>query len=152
MFSEKEKVAIYNCANMFLPLAFYGCLIATKIVRESDSPVSSVSSVFSVFLLIFACDLFFVINNKKYWICKKIPSVTYRRVVVIDGVCLSIGLVVLWVYLFVPIPVSWTAFSNSESKNRCFLWLIAMFVVFLEIPTLLTNKKIWKAIQSKGDS
>lgn len=68
MFSEKEKVAIYNCANMFLPLAFYGCLIATKIVRESDSPVSSV---FSVFLLIFACDLFFVINNKKYWICKK---------------------------------------------------------------------------------
>ena len=151
MFSEKEKEAIYNCAKMFLPLAFYGCLIATKIVRESDSPVSSVSSVFSVFLLIFACDLFFVINNKKYWICKKIPSVTYRRVVVIDGVCLSIGLVVLWVYLFVPIPVSWTAFSNSESKNRCFLWLIAMFVVFLEIPTLLTNKKIWKVIQSKSD-
>lgn len=142
VFSKRERVYIYGMANLFLPVAFSGCLTITKIVGESNSPFSSISFVFSVFLLIFACDLFFVMNNRKYGICQSIPSVTRKRVVITDGICLSVGLVALWVYLFLLGP---------ELGNPGLQWWFWVLIICLELPTMLTNKKIWKAIEHRED-
>ena len=141
MFTRKEKVSIYAGMNVIVPPLCWGAIDGARMWANLK---------LAFIIAVFGSVLAFRMNVKKYRACQNLKVVSFKRAVICDGLLIVVGLVFMWLHLFVPEPFSWYAFFHPQQEV---IFPIGAIVIccLLELPTMLTNKKIWKAIQSKSD-
>ena len=87
-----------------------------------------------------------IINVRKYKLSKSLCDIGKFRVIFIDSALVTVGVILLWINLFVPYP--FTAEEFFARNNGVILpfgaWIAC---VILLIPTVMTNKKITKSLQ-----
>ena len=101
----------------------------------------------SIVIVCVSVYLLFLFNYKKYNMVKGKTSVSFKRAVVFDGICASVGLLYVWAFLYIPDPLTWEAFITPPPETELIFPFGAMILGILPItPSLLTNKKIIKEV------
>ena len=137
-FNETEKFSILSGMDVFVPA------IAMGAIGISHMWYKWVASIVIVCVSVY---LLFLFNYKKYNMVKGKTSVSFKRAVVIDGICASVGLLYVWAFLYIPDPLTWEAFITPPPETELIFPFGAMILGILPItPSLLTNKKIIKEV------
>ena len=86
------------------------------------------------------------INVKKYKLSKPLCDTGRFRVIFIDSALVTVGVILLWINLFVPYPFTAEEFFSPDNEVILPFGAWIACVISL-IPTVMTNKKITKSLQ-----
>ncbi|MDD4699136.1 MAG: hypothetical protein PHV07_02620 [Oscillospiraceae bacterium] len=134
LFSRKQKLDIYSAGNIVLSAFVMGILGVAQMFWNW---------IVGIIIIAIGISVVFRMNLKKYTLIKNKNVVTFRRVVIIDGLFSTAAFILVWAFIFVPDPFTWEEFLNPKPGYG---FPIVAYIIggLLMIPTILTNKEIRK--------